>query len=385
MSHSALATVYVPADKSNYTEGRGVAVDKITLHHMAGINSAETCGNIFARPGRNGSTHYGIGVNGEIGVYVEEEDTAWADSNWSSNCRSITIENSNSAEGGDWPISDATLDSCIRLCADIAKRYNMGTLIPGQNLTWHRMYVATICPGEYLLARMQYIADKANEINGRSPEPAPAPQPPQGGFAAGDEVVPKDYVDYYGTRLLKTRDSYFISSISGDRAVLSADYAGGPVYAAMNTNNLNKVGGGSPAPAPSGSIGVGSQVIPINYVSYEGIPLLKTRDFYYVNSISGDRAVLSADSPNGPVYAAMNINNLSLVGGGQPAPAPSDGINVGDHVVLNTWTDINGTPLAQTRNFYYVSEISGDRAVLRADSMEGPVYCAANVNNLRKV
>ena len=383
MGYSPLVSVNVPADGSNYTPGRCVNVDKITVHHMAGVMSAEDCGHIFQRPGRGGSSNYGIGVNGEIGVYVDEDSTSWADSNWSSNCRSITIENSNSATGGDWPVSDATLDSLIKLCADIAKRHGMGTLIPGQNLTWHNMYVPTTCPGPYLQSRMQYIADKANEINGRSPEPAPAPQPPQGGFAAGDEVVPKDYVDYYGTRLLKTRDSYFISSISGDRAVLSADHAGGPVYAAMNTNNLNKVGGGSPAPAPSGSIGVGSQVVPINYVSYEGIPLLKTRDFYYVNSISGDRAVLAADNQNGPIYAAMNINNLSLVGGG--ASAPSGGINVGDRVTLNDWVDVNGTRLAKTRDFYYVSEMSGDRAVLRADSMNGPVYAAVNKNNLRKV
>ena len=47
--------------------------------------------------------------------------------------------------------------------------------------------------------------------------------------------------------------------------------------------------------------------------------------------------------------------------------------------------DYYGTPLYKTRDFYYVSELNGNRAVLRADSMTGPVYCAANVNNLRSV
>ena len=44
--------------------------------------------------------------------------------------------------------------------------------------------------------------------------------------------------------------------------------------------------------------------------------------YYFISSISGNRAVLSADSVNGPIYAAMNTNNLTKVGGG-PAPAPA--------------------------------------------------------------
>lgn len=68
-----------------------------------------------------------------------------------------------------------------------------------------------------------------------------------------------------------------------------------------------------------------------------------------------------------------------------PTPAPSTGINVGDKVTLKTWVDYNGTPLRQTRDFYFVSQINGDRAVLNADSVNGAVYAAVNVNNLTKV
>ena len=165
MSHSPLATVLVKANKSNYTSGRQKKIRCITIHHMDGVLSAQQCGGIFQKQGRKASAHYGIGVNGEIGSYVEEEDTAWANSNWSSNSESISIETSDSALSNDYPVSDVTYNSLIRLVADIAKRNNLGKLVKGQNLTWHSMFYATTCPGPYLLARIQDIADKANAIN----------------------------------------------------------------------------------------------------------------------------------------------------------------------------------------------------------------------------
>lgn len=317
MAHSSLATVSVPADPSNYTKGRQAKISSVTVHHMAGVLSAERCGQIFQTPGRNGSTHYGIGVNGEIGVYVEEENTAWANSNWASNNESVSIEFSNSATGGDWPVSDATLASGIKLIADIAKRNNLGTLVPGQNLTWHSFHAQTSCPGPYLLARIQYIADEANKINngGDKPAPTPTPAPAEGGFKVGDKVTPKEYVDYNGTRLLKTRDYYYISAISGNRAVLAADSATGVIYAAMNTNNLNKVGSSAPAPAPapSSEVKVGDKVTLTTWKDYNGIRLMQTRDFYYLSELNGDRAVLRADSMGGAVYAAVNKANLRKV------------------------------------------------------------------------
>lgn len=320
MAHSPLAKVSVPADPSNYTKGRQSKINKITAHHMAGVNSAEGCGRLFANPARNGSSHYGIGNDGTIGVYVEEENTAWTDGGknsvggWASNNQSVTIEVSNSATGGDWPVSDAAFNSLVELCADVSKRNNLGALVVGQNLTWHSMYAATACPGPYLLSKMQELADRANKIitGSDTPVPAPAPQPAEGGLKVGDKVTPKSYVDYNGTRLLKTRDFYFIQSVSGNRAVLAADNANGPIYAAMKTDNLNKIGEGGEKTAPQGGIAVGSVVTLKDWVDYRGARLLKTRDSYFVSEIAGNRAVLRADSMNGPVYAAVNTANLIL-------------------------------------------------------------------------
>lgn len=318
MSVSPLATIAVPAYEGNYSgpEAR-TNITSVFVHHMAGVLSAERCGQIFQQPGRNGSTHYGIGVDGEIGWYVDEDCVAWANGNWPYNQSSVSIEFSNCGTGGDWPVSDATLESGIRLVADIAKRNGLGHLVVGQNLMMHKMVAPTSCPGPYLEARMQYIADKANEINEGQPAPSPTPEPtpePSTDVKVGDKVVLKNWVDVNGTPLMQTRDFYYVSEIaSNGRTVLRADSVDGPVYAAVWATNLTVVGN-TPTPAPTPStISVGDKVLPVEWVDYTGTPLMKTRDFYYVMQLNGDRAVLTADAMDGPVYAAVNVNNLRRV------------------------------------------------------------------------
>lgn len=317
MAHSPLATIAVPASTNNYTKGRpNGSIDKITIHHMAGVLSAERCGQIFQNPNRHGSSHYGIGLNGEIAWYVDEDNTAWTDSNWDSNIHSVTIENSNCENGGDWAVSDATYNSLVKLVADIAKRNGIGKLVPGQNLTWHSMYAATSCPGNYLRGKMNEIAEKANAINGQTPAPQPTPTPtPTTGFKVGDKVTLKSWVDYNGTPLRKTRDYYYISEINGNRAVLRADNVNGAVYCAANTSNLQKVGDSTPAPAPQpAALRVGDKVTLKNYVDIHGTRLLKTRAYYYISQIIGDYAVLRADNAaSGTIYAAVYLTNLTRV------------------------------------------------------------------------
>jgi len=166
MSNSSLVNVKVPAHSNNYTVGRsGRKIEKIAIHHMAGILTAKQCGGIFQNGSRKASSNYGIGKDAEVGLYVDEENTSYCNSNWDSNCKSVTIETSNSSLGGDYPVSDAVLNKLIELVADIAKRNNLGKIVKGQNLVWHRMYAATTCPGDYLLSKMDYIAEQANKIN----------------------------------------------------------------------------------------------------------------------------------------------------------------------------------------------------------------------------
>lgn len=74
-----------------------------------------------------------------------------------------------------------------------------------------------------------------------APEPQPEPAPAEEGFKEGDIVVPTRLVDYDGTPLVQYDDTYTITQINGDRAVLSAPRNGQMVvWAAMNTKDIRK-------------------------------------------------------------------------------------------------------------------------------------------------
>ena len=148
MGYSALTNAAIMSP--NHSGSRYNSISKITIHHMAGNLSIETCGNVFLNPNRQASSNYGIGSDGRIACYVDEENHPWTSANWDNDDRAITIEVANSETGGDWPISQAAYASLISLCADICNRYGIypyydGT--PSATLTEHCMFVATNCPG----------------------------------------------------------------------------------------------------------------------------------------------------------------------------------------------------------------------------------------------
>ena len=168
MGKSSLASSIVPADPSNYTVGRsGYKICKITPHHMAGVLTANQCGKIFQSKKRNASSNYGIGNDGSIAMYVDENNRAWTSSSKSNDCQAITIEVSNSSVGGDYPISNAAWNSLVNLCVDICTRYNFklsydGT--PNGSLTKHNMFKNTNCPGNYLESKFPELANTVNSI-----------------------------------------------------------------------------------------------------------------------------------------------------------------------------------------------------------------------------
>lgn len=151
----------------NSTNPRKSAIKKITIHHMAGNMTIESCGALFASPDRKGSSNYGIGSDGRIGMYVEEKNRAWTSSNADNDNQAITIEVANDVIGGNWHVSDKALTSLINLCVDICKRNGIEMLnFTGDkngNLTMHKWFAATACPGEYLESKFPYIAEEVNK------------------------------------------------------------------------------------------------------------------------------------------------------------------------------------------------------------------------------
>ena len=151
----------------NSSNPRNKKISKITIHHMAGNLTIEQCGQVFAPSTRQGSSNYGIGTDGRIGMYVEEKNRAWTSSNASNDNMAVTIEVANDVIGGNWHVSDKAMASLIDLCTDICKRNGIEKLnFTGDkngNLTMHKYFAATACPGAYLESKFPYIASEVNK------------------------------------------------------------------------------------------------------------------------------------------------------------------------------------------------------------------------------
>lgn len=150
----------------NCSKPRKDTIKKITIHHMAGNLSVETCGNLFANRKRQASSNYGIGTDGRIALYVEEKNRSWCSSSAANDNQAITIEVANDEIGGSWHISDKAYKSLINLCVDICQRNGIKKLIftgdATGNLTQHNYFAATACPGEYLKSKFPEIAEEVN-------------------------------------------------------------------------------------------------------------------------------------------------------------------------------------------------------------------------------
>lgn len=149
----------------NYTEGRW-NVTRLTPHHTAMIGTAEQIAAVFKPTSRNASCNYAIGVDGGIVCVVDEDNRSWCTSSYDNDMQAITFELSDCDY--DWNISDATLDSFIDLCVDLIKRYpSLGgsydwTGDMGGNVTAHRWFSATACPGDPLYDLQDWIEAEVN-------------------------------------------------------------------------------------------------------------------------------------------------------------------------------------------------------------------------------
>ena len=170
MSHSKLVE-YVKLSP-NCTKPRNQKVNAIVIHHMAGNLTVESCGAVFANSSRQASSNYGVGTDGRVACYVEEENRAWTSGSREIDNRAITIEVANCSGEPDWKVSDKALEATIALCTDICQRYGFKLNYTGDksgNLHMHKWYSATGCPGLYLGSKFAYIAEEVNKrIEGKT-------------------------------------------------------------------------------------------------------------------------------------------------------------------------------------------------------------------------
>ncbi len=158
----------------NHSGQRTHSIDRITPHCVVGQCSVETLGNIFYPTSRQASCQYGIGVDGRVGMYVEEKNRSWCSSSNANDQRAITIECASDTTH-PYAFKDIVYNRLIELCVDICKRNGKTKLLwlgdkdktlayepkSGEMvLTVHRWFANKPCPGDWMYARMGDLANK---------------------------------------------------------------------------------------------------------------------------------------------------------------------------------------------------------------------------------
>ena len=250
VNHTRLCNDYSKGRVHKTHNPKGV-IDKITIHHMAGNLSVEKCGELFATSPRDVSSNYGVGTDGRIGLYVEEKNRPWTSSSAANDYRAVTIEVANDKIGGDWHVSDKALEATIKLCVDICQRNGIKKLNytgdKSGNLTMHKFFNSTACPGTYLESKFPYIAQEVNKrLNAKTTTTTQTNSSANKNTSIkeGNKVKMKNNAPVYGTN--KTFDSWvykstlYVREIKGSRAVISTQKTGA-VTGAVDIKYLTKV------------------------------------------------------------------------------------------------------------------------------------------------
>lgn len=372
----------------NRTSPRNQPITKITVHHMAGVCSVEDFGNIVAPTSRQMSANYAIGNDGRIGLFCPEADRSWCSSSPMNDHRAITIEVSNSSVGGDWPIGTKAYNSLIKLCVDICKRNGIKKLYfdgtPNGSLTFHYMFASTACPGPWMKNHANDLCNKVNaQLNSATTNPTPAPTQPttpstsKTSFKVGDLVKINNGARYYtggGIPVWVSQEKWYISSISGNRAVLGLNEAKNRnIQSPINTKDITLVKTSAPAST---------------FKAYT--KSLKASDLVYesaggrnVGTVGANGVFTIVDEKNvsGTVFGKLKSGKGWVV-----VKQANVEIKKGDKVTVKSGQNyVYGTNKKFTLfvNVYTVLEVSGDRVVISSDGKN--VTTAIAKSNLQKV
>ena len=141
------------------------SVKQIVVHWVGNANTSAIANRNYFESLKDkhiyASSHYIIGLSGEIIRCIPEDEVAYHAGNGTVNRNSIGIEDCHP----DWEgkFNDATYNSLVELCADICRRYNLNA----NNIIRHYDVRGKICPKYYVEhedAWIQFKKDVANKI-----------------------------------------------------------------------------------------------------------------------------------------------------------------------------------------------------------------------------
>lgn len=162
---SKLASEFIASP--SHQNGRKYPITRVTIHHTTTVTTARVTANGFAQASRKASATYCVGNDGSIVQCIRESDMPWTSSSYDNDNRAITIEVSNSEKYGQWPVGEKAMEALISLLVDICQRNpGIGRLrYTGDttgNMTMHKWFANTQCPGPYLGGKFPEIAAEVN-------------------------------------------------------------------------------------------------------------------------------------------------------------------------------------------------------------------------------
>ncbi len=252
MSNSSLISKIIQSPNKSARTG---TISKIAIHCMAGNMSAQNCGSFFAKSTTKASSHYGIGSDGDICLYVDERERAWCTGGTKTfngktgseiDQEAVTIEVANTVASEPWPVSDVAYAKLLDLVEDIARRNGLTAVTyktdGSGTLQAHRWYAAKACPGDYLMNRFPEIATTVTaRLQGQlnASTPCVAGGVACSGLTVGSKVAVVKAETYDGKAFRLYYDTYDVLRVEGDRVVIGIE---GTVTAAVNVANLCRVG-----------------------------------------------------------------------------------------------------------------------------------------------
>ena len=245
----------------NHSGQRTRSIDRITPHCVVGQCSVETLGSIFLPTSRQASSNYGIGVDGRVGMYVEEKNRSWCSSSNANDQRAVTIECASDTTE-PYAFKDVVYNRLVELCTDICKRNGKTKLLwlgdktktlnytPASDemvLTVHRWFANKSCPGNWMYARMGDLASKVTAALGSSAETAtPTEQEKTAGTIKAGDLVTITGSTYYNGKTIPgwvKKLRWYVCEVSGDRAVINKDESGKyAIMSAIKTSALAVAG-----------------------------------------------------------------------------------------------------------------------------------------------
>lgn len=143
-------------------------IQNIVVHWVGNAGSSALANRNYFEALKNthktfASSHYIIGLNGEVIRCIPENEVAFHSGSYSMNRKSIGIEDCHP----DWEgkFNDHTYNSLVELCADLCKKYDIGV----NNIIRHYDVTGKCCPKYYVEnpnAWAQFKQDVQNKING---------------------------------------------------------------------------------------------------------------------------------------------------------------------------------------------------------------------------